>query len=520
MCQKLLLNVERCFGIFAEKLANLLVCRLALVKHGIGNIKMKVFVSESAKKGNVLDMVVAAPFHSRVSEATIEELVAGHKGLQTKVHKLLTDLNSQRSFFKDFDVAFIAVTKSALPFLLRDTSFAATIKEDAKGAVAFKIDGRFTPIVNLVAQLLNSCGYVRSEKSPLKEMAKANNSLQKLLKAVEPIAQLIRDLKSNQKTLVKATDIKKSEQAVEALTNFLKQLRTLERNWTKFNQTLTKLDEIAHSFVDTDTNKPKVDAKAKARSKRVLTNHAQTVATTELLKLLKLKHKANPEMQQISELSGVAGNASKVKEWLAKKGVTANFTGTHCSAAYMKVDMKWVVKAEKATFKDFAASLHKKVNSTEVDGVSVYYVPAKGNNTVAIYIPKNAAQMKESFIQKVVDKSKSKLDVITRGLKVPNVSLSEVSDFSKELRATIGKADVDGLVGSIGGNFQGKQVTQFDMDEVGARVVQYAFTMAKSLPRPPIVIDKPFVAVLIRKTVDIPIFAAYCDERTWKKGKK
>lgn len=485
---------------------------------------MKVFVSESAKQGSVLDQVVASPFNSRVSESSIESLVAGHKGMQTKINKLLTQLNSQRSYFKDFDVAFMAVLKSAYPVLLKDATFSSLIKESDKGFVVLKIDGRFNPVVTMVTQILNSCGYVKSEVAPLKAMPKASSNVEKLTKSVDTFAQLIRELKSNQKTLVKATDIKKSEQAIVVMTNFVKQLRMLDRNWNQLLKTLQSIEEVSHSFVSSETSKPKVGVKPVARTKRmlkrVLTNHAQDLASIELLKLLKLKHTANPKLQQIDELSGIAGEASKVQGWLAKKGVNASFTGSYCSAAYMKVDMKWVTKAAKDSIKGYAASLHKQVKATEIDGASVYYIPAKGNATVAVYIPKSDAQTKEAFIQKVVDKSKSKLDVITRGLKVPNVSMTEVKDFSKELREAIYKADVDKQFGAAAGDVVGKQVTQFDMDEVGARVVQYAMTMTKSLPRPPIVIDKPFVAVMIRKTVDIPIFAAYCDERAWKKGTK
>jgi hypothetical protein len=70
---------------------------------------------------------------------------------------------------------------------------------------------------------------------------------------------------------------------------------------------------------------------------------------------------------------------------------------------------------------------------------------------------------------------------------------------------------------------QALQQTKFKMNEIGARVQSaVAMVMARCLPKPRLVIDKPFLLWIYRRDTlgDTPLFVGYFTEEVWKKPKK
>jgi hypothetical protein len=67
---------------------------------------------------------------------------------------------------------------------------------------------------------------------------------------------------------------------------------------------------------------------------------------------------------------------------------------------------------------------------------------------------------------------------------------------------------------------QAKQQTKFKMNHIGAKAESaaafgFAFECC-SMPKPDLVIDKPFYAWMTRKGLDVPYFAGYIDTSDWK----
>jgi hypothetical protein len=67
---------------------------------------------------------------------------------------------------------------------------------------------------------------------------------------------------------------------------------------------------------------------------------------------------------------------------------------------------------------------------------------------------------------------------------------------------------------------QAKQQTKFKMNHIGAKAESaaafgFAFECV-SMPKPDLVINKPFYAWMTRKGLDVPYFAGYIDTSDWK----
>lgn len=273
-------------------------------------------------------------------------------------------------------------------------------------------------------------------------------------------------------------------------------------------KTVDRLKEDKEKLVAGGVGKDKA-ASGKGKSGS-LTDHAFDLmadAMSVIANGTRHKSPANiAKLKLIKELEAVAGSTSVVDKFFKSKGISVNLGKSELAAgSYMKVDMEWVKKAEKTKIKGYSASKHSNAQSiatSVIDGITVYRIAAKNNNYVTVYIPKSAAQQSEAFLEKVV---KAKYTKARLHLAVPNVKLIEQKDLSSRLRKIVPDAD------------KAFQVTDFTMDEVGARVVQYAAGTTKSIKPKLVTIDKPFVAVMHRTKVEVPIYAAMCGVKTWLK---
>eukprot|EP00047_Mylnosiga_fluctuans_P006313 m.246234 g.246234 ORF g.246234 m.246234 type:complete len:282 (-) comp14942_c0_seq1:124-969(-) len=94
------------------------------------------------------------------------------------------------------------------------------------------------------------------------------------------------------------------------------------------------------------------------------------------------------------------------------------------------------------------------------------------------------------------------------GVTFPMVDLDQQPDISW----------LKGMTSSAGILQQAKQQTKFAMDEIGA-VVKSAVAMhvARCLPPPALHINKPFIAIVRRAGLKLPLFAGYIDVDSWRK---
>lgn len=216
-----------------------------------------------------------------------------------------------------------------------------------------------------------------------------------------------------------------------------------------------------------------------------------------------------------------------INAWLKEKGYDIRLredgNDSFCVASVMDMLMEWVEPGKETTVtrdgKNYpAVSLNKDSDAYVINGdgkTEVLKVPAKGGETVIMWM-----------IDKEPVGPLGIADIVAR---MPS-NLSKDDSYSKFVFPMIDindTPDISWLCGMRTGEHAGAwyisqavQQTRFRMNERGARAQSAAAMMMSrglTLNSKTFVIDRPFMLLVERPDVDIPLFAGVFAEDSWKK---
>lgn len=232
----------------------------------------------------------------------------------------------------------------------------------------------------------------------------------------------------------------------------------------------------------------------------------------------------------------ISPNVSEVNQFLKNKGFDIQLKpfenddpGNCAIASILDILLKWKVKGNKSFLtvnqQEYPAVFMPTNESCKVRGYNNQEVAIiEGENNDRVYIMKapqdqpllNDFELIE-YIKNIKDQNLKWVGDYADML-FPMVDINErVSlDWLIDLRFPIDEDTVYRIS-------QALQQTKFQMNEEGAAAqsaVAVAVTRVTSInipkPRKHLIIDKPFYVWIMRKGVDIPLFAAYVDEGNWK----
>lgn len=194
-------------------------------------------------------------------------------------------------------------------------------------------------------------------------------------------------------------------------------------------------------------------------------------------------------------------------------------------ASIMKVLVKWVtagteteLEVDGKTYK--AARLEDNLSFSEVNGTPVVHIGTQSGDVVHLMVADDAKLEGLDLLERCKGISDKKGESYKwGGLVFPMVDLDQEVDISFFLKMAFEGTGAQGGKGLLSIE-QAKQQTKFQMNHIGAKAESAAaFEMGLEccfMPKPDLIIDKPFYAWMTRDGLDVPYFAGYIGTSDWK----
>jgi hypothetical protein len=245
-----------------------------------------------------------------------------------------------------------------------------------------------------------------------------------------------------------------------------------------------------------------------------------------LASLEKQLHNFSPE-----ELKAIASDDHEIINfWLKKNGFNIELEPfqdpeSFGVASIMSVLVKWVTAGTETeldvdgkTYK--AARLEENITFSEVNGNPVAHIQTQNGDEVHLMVADDTTLQGLDLLERCKGISDKRGESYKwGGLVFPFVDLDQEVDIKFFLGMGFEGTGAQGGKGRLA-IMQAKQQTKFKMNHIGAKAESAAaFEMGLEccfMPKPDLVIDKPFYAWMTRQGLDVPYFAGYIDTSDWK----
>jgi hypothetical protein len=245
-----------------------------------------------------------------------------------------------------------------------------------------------------------------------------------------------------------------------------------------------------------------------------------------LASLEKQLHNFSPE-----ELKAIASDdVDVINFWLKKHGFNIELgpfqdPESFGVASIMTVLVKWVTEGTETelevggkTYK--AARLEDNISFSPVGDNTAVHIQTQNGDEVHLVIADDPTLEGLDLLEHCKGISDNRGESYKHGGVVfPFIDLDQEVDISHFLGMGFQGTGAQGGKGRLA-IMQAKQQTKFKMNHLGAKAESAAaFEMALEcafMPKPDLVIDKPFYAWMTRKGLDVPYFAGYIDTSDWK----
>lgn len=236
-----------------------------------------------------------------------------------------------------------------------------------------------------------------------------------------------------------------------------------------------------------------------------------------------------PEMEHLASWS-----AAELNDFLAQKGFSIKLEpfakGEFGVASVLDLLVEWLHEGERVSLKRYSSRIqqdHAAVRfgkataevmfdaSRTFDSPEVVGIKTKSGDAVYAVMTSVSSLVGVDLFAAVRQVMKVGLRPYAKneGAVIPMVDMNIEDDLSWLLKMQA--TDVDGRLWEIS---QAKQQTKLRLNEKGARAQSAAATGMRtlSMPRPPLVIDSPFVLWVMRPGIELPLFVSHITPEHWK----